>query len=900
MDGSISATAADNGLQWLDGHRCPADFNGPTGRTFTPLGAEALECPIINHLERIACAQPERTAVSDSDISLSFAQLWDGVTGLAESISARSGAGELVGILLPACAMYPLAMLACLAAGRPFVALDTSHPGEWLSRVLGDARPPLLITDRDTSAAISTAVSVILLSLTRPPQRAKPGWRPVVLPVDAPACVLFTSGSTGAPKGILNSQRSLLRRAIQSINAAHINATDRFLSLAPHCTIVVVRDVITALLAGASIHILDPQFMGGRRLLSVIRSQAVTILFAVPALLRSTMPQAAERAGPALRLVRVGGDATLWSDIEGLRAWLAPGTAIESIYAATEAPIMQWFVSESCRDSDPRIPIGYPLEGNSLAVIDESGRCTPAGKVGELVVASPYVALGRWTKGGCVVDAADSDGRRLFYTGDLVRVRHDGLLERHGRKDRQVKIRGFRVEPEAVEALIRQHPGVRDVGVLARTTSPHGDAILVAYVSPVRGTDARLLDELRAMMRSAPAPMRPTRFYMAREITRLPGSKLDVRALQALDRVNVSRECASSGEAIVFDSHVDHVAKTVAHLWRDALRIPLGGPDEDFFEAGGDSLTAIAFALQLERALGLELPLTVINKTPQFSRLCAALRSCPPARYTPLVLLKAGSDCSPLFFVHGAGGNVAELFSLARNLSYRGPVYGVQPRGLDRRWEMPHTTVEAMATEYLKAIRAQQPHGPYYLCGYSFGGLVAFEMAVRLRESGDHVDLVGLFDTMPSAFAWPLRLWLAFVGRRLQRLAVSPSRWPGAVLNAGRSFGARLRDPSLRSVTLRTLKVAISALLAAARYRPGFYAGELQLFSPAERDQARPQLRAVWQKHAAALSDVDTEGDHLTMISMLNAVSTATALMRCLPVGSRQAMSTADMGQSPG
>ena len=181
------------------------------------------------------------------------------------------------------------------------------------------------------------------------------------LGLDQPACVLFTSGSTGRPKGIVNSQRCLLQRVRQSINAAHINAEDRFLTLSSLCTIVGVRDTITALLAGASVPLLDLEHTGAREILNIINVEAITVLFGFPALLRSLIECARKLASNALRLVRVGGDTTLWSDIDLFRGWLPPGVAIQSIYVATEAPMMQWFVDPSSRTDNPCIPIGYPL-----------------------------------------------------------------------------------------------------------------------------------------------------------------------------------------------------------------------------------------------------------------------------------------------------------------------------------------------------------------------------------------------------------------------------------------------------------------------------------------------------------------------------------------------------------
>ena len=325
-----------------------------------------------------------------------------------------------------------------------------------------------------------------VIRLTNLPGPARKDWRPATMDVDEPACVLFTSGSTGRPKSVVNSQRNLLQRVAQSINAAHINDADRLLTLASPGTIVGVRDVMTALLAGASIHLLDPQGVGAREILNVIRAEAITILFAFPALLRSIVAAREGRADVSLRLVRVGGDTTVWSDVETLHAWLAADAAIQVVYAATEAPMMQWFVDETCRSGDARIPIGYPLPGNPLALVDEQGRATPPGKVGELIVGSRYVSLGSWAERRLGDESFETGGQcrlRIFRTGDLVRQRPDGLLERVGRKDRQVKIRGSRVDLDGVEAMLRGHPFVRDVAVMGRPSNTDGTSTLVAYVS---------------------------------------------------------------------------------------------------------------------------------------------------------------------------------------------------------------------------------------------------------------------------------------------------------------------------------------------------------------------------------------------------------------------------------
>jgi amino acid adenylation domain-containing protein len=863
---------------WLADSALPLDWNGPRERTFVRFRDDDMDVSIVDHFHRVALWHPDRVALMDGETALTYRELSDGVSGLAETITARTAPGDLVGILLPACPMFPLAMLACLAAGRPFVALDPHYPRDWLDKVLEDARPALVISQKTLLRGIEALAGANVIHLDGPPKPASKDWRPVALGLDDPACVLFTSGSSGRPKGIVNSQRNLLQRVAQSINAGHINTEDRFLTLASLCTIVGVRDVMTALLAGASVRLIDPQRAGVREIHAVIRTDAVTILFAFPALLRSVLASSAEQASCMLRLVRIGGDTTLWSDIDMLRGWLAPSADIQLIYAATEAPMMQWYVDDAFRGSDPRIPIGYPLPGNRLAVIGDDGLSAPPGECGELVVQSPYVSLGFWAKGGFVGAESNQSSARIFRTGDIVRQRPDGLLERFGRKDRQVKIRGSRIDLDGVEAALRQHAFVEDAGAVARTSGPENAATLVAYVSARRGAPAGLLDELKVMMQAAPAAMRPSHLFLVDRIPRLPSSKLDATALMLLDAANDRSDRASAASQLI---EADRIGRTVAQVWQDLLHASVGSREDDFFEAGGDSLKALTFTLEVEQALGIELPVTLINEAPTFGAFCDALRENRAAAYTPLVVLKPGASLPPVFFVHGVGGNVTEILPTARRLNYAGPVIGIQARGLTGT-ERPHAGVEAMATDYLKEIKARQPNGPYCLCGYSFGGLVAFEIAKRLRAAGDEIALVGLFDTMMSPVKWPLRAWLLLAWRRILRFVAGDSPPPPSP--------AATRNP-------RALKVASSALLASARYRTGYYDGALTLFSPADRDAGLPSLDTIWRKHAHILIIVETDGTHATMLSPPNADSTAKTLARYLPSVGNSARPNPDRGQ---
>jgi len=439
-------------------------------------------------------------------------------------------------------------------------------------------------------------------------------------------------------------------------------------------------------------------------------------------------------------------------------------------------------------------------------------------------------------------------------------------LERLGRLDRQVKIRGVRVEPDGVEAVLRQHPAVRDAGVVARIRSD-GEITLVAYVSARDcglGPGPRLLDELRTLMNTLPTAMRPAHLYPVAEIPRLPGSKLDVAALAVLDEARTRQEHERVPGGAPAE---DRIARTVAKVWQQVLRVAPQGLQEDFFAAGGDSLQAIHLVAGLERDLQRKLSLGLLGVAPTFGGLCEALRLPPAEHDGALVLLKPGDGLPPLYLVHGIAGQVAELLLAARFLRYSGPVFGIQARGLRQR-ERPHLTVEAMAADYLRQIRAQGRCGTCHLCGYSFGGLVAFEMGCQLRAAGEEVGLLGLLDTLPYPRRWP-PMWPASLGRNTRDLPTRGAR--GAALPA-----------FLRGLSAPTVKVALAALIAAARYRPGFYPGKLTLFTPLARNQALPDTLAVWAAHAADLSRVSVPGTHATMLARSHAHEAAAALSQQL------------------
>lgn len=874
---------------WLGQSHFPLDWNALAVPGFVPFPAANLERPIIDLFFEQVRRAPDHVAIDDGHLRLTYAEAGARVRALAAALARATDAGDLVAGLLPASTDFSVAMLACLAMGRVFVPLDLHYPKAWLSGVMADAGLTAVIARFGGEAAEIVPDGVARVDLAT---LADSGTGIDFTPAgpDDSALVIFTSGSTGKPKGIVNSQRALLRRVEQYANAGHMTPDDRYMPLSSGCTIAGIRERLTALLTGGTLHPIDVQRTGARRILERLEETGTTIIYAVPALLRTLMALAP--TGPSmLRIVRVGGDAVLWSDVDSLRAWLPDGCLVQLGYSSTEAPILQWFVPADFPREGTRIPIGYPLAGGELAILGEGGEPVAPGEEGELVVRSPYVALGCWRDGACDPSAfpiADGDSRsRTLRTGDLVRLRHDGLLDIIGRKDRQVKIRGIRIEPGEVEAALRAQKGVADAAVLARRI---GHAVsLIGYV--VAGTDAPadLTAQIKAALKSKlPAHMQPRHIYAIDTIPRLPSAKPDMRGLEVLDREFQAREAKATAANAPSDAPLSAIEAAVTEIWKHLLGLAHIDRNADFFDLGGDSLMTLNMMFALEAELGVDLPVTMIFQAPTIAALTAAIEGQAATEAELLVPIKSGEG-SPLFIVHGVGGNVMELFGFGRKLDHDGPVYAIQAKGLDGK-AAPNTSVEAMATDYLAAIRAAHPQGPYHLAGYSSGGLVAFEMARRLVDEGTPTSLT-LLDTQTNARQWPTHVWLAVMRRRLRshlvtlaglgmrgQLAYAFERVHGLRRRIAWRFGL---DNSARPLETRApvpgvlQKVYAGVLTAISAYRPGFYPGTITILRSELGDPMMADPALIWPGHAMQLRICTVPGTHYSMLQGENATMLA-------------------------
>lgn len=736
----LNGNAAERQPAWLLPASRPLDENGPAGRPFESMGDDYADTCAYDHLVKAAEKHPGKTAIADRGMSLTFADVLAAVRNLAAMIEASAGKGEPIGTLAGNTAYYPISLLAAMAAGCPVIALNPGDPPERLQQVIRSARLAAVITTGAETAADDSEDGQIKRIVASPSlfrrDSSAPEYTCRARLVDAPAVVLYTSGSTGEPKGIVNSQRAILRRVQQHCNACHIGSDDVMMPLSGSGTIAGCRESLTALLTGAKLVIADVEQTGLRGIRRLIRQLGVTIIFAVPTLARTLMTVAQDDDFASLRVVRIGGEKVLWTDIDAIRKAVSVSCHIQISYSSTETTGAQWFVPRDYAPTGAAMPCGYMLPGVTYAILDDAGVAVPAGESGELFIRSKYVLLGHWENGRVAeqgTDAVFSD-LRIFPTGDIARLDVQGRLEIVGRKGRQIKINGKRVEPAELEVVLRRIPGVNDA--VATVTAANE---LIAFVVSAGAGEAALLPALRAEIRqSLPSSLHPARIHFIGEILRLPGGKVDSSGLRAIDLGKRGRIAAAEASDASGAGAADGVVKSI---WMRILGVRQASGRWD--EAGGDSLKLLQLVMDVENTLGIELGLDAFTVAMTFEDMQRAVFN---AGETENAGPRPSGDDSTLFMLPGSVGHgpslaafCAAISSVERVAPVRYPDLGGMLDGQD--------SISAMTDAAIQQINQIQPKGAVRLLGYSLGGAVAFEAASRLQAVGREVKFLGILDT---------------------------------------------------------------------------------------------------------------------------------------------------------
>ncbi|MBX7168198.1 MAG: amino acid adenylation domain-containing protein [Pirellulales bacterium] len=700
---------------------------------------------LIDLIQAQVTRTPRAVAAVHRGSKLSYTELDQRSAAVARYLASRGvGRGDLVGLYCQRSLDMIVALLGVLKSGAAYVPLDPMYPRERLESMLSDAEVALVLTherllgtlpagDYET-VCVDRDWSQIALATTEPATQAAP---------DDLAYVIYTSGSTGRPKGVEVTQRGVINMLCSSAHYPGFEADDVLLAVTTLSFDIAVVELFLPLVVGSRVVIADSEVaLDPQRLIATLEDNDVTLLQCTPVTWRMLVDHGWQPR-PGFRAY-CGGEAL---DPNLAAKLLDLGVELWNLYGPTETSV--WSTSERITPETEVICVGHPLDNTRLYVLDAARQLVPPGVVGELYIGGVGVARGYRGRPELNAErfladpfqpARDDRPARMYRTGDLVRWRNNGALECLGRVDHQVKLRGFRIELGEIEAVLREHPEIRDVVVVAREIGT-GDKRLVAYYAAAQRRAAPV-GELRGLLeRRLPAYMVPGAFVELPQLPRTPNGKLDRAALPDPAELEMPAD-----RAVVAPRN--ETERRLRDIWARLLGYGNFGVEDSFFEIGGHSLLAVQMVAQIEREFGRWLPVATLFSRPTIAELAELLRRPATAdAVSPLVPIQRRGAQRPLFCVHPAGGTVFCYLTLAPHLGADQPIYGLQARGLDGEAE-PHGTVEEMAAAYLQLVRRQQPQGPYRLAGWSFGGVVAVEMAQQLRALGENVEMLVVFDTV--------------------------------------------------------------------------------------------------------------------------------------------------------
>lgn len=695
---------------------------------------------------------PEGTAIVFEDVELTYAELNARANRLAHLLIERgAGPERTVALVLGRSVEMVVSMLAVLKTGGAYLPVDPGYPTARITHMLQDCGPALLLATTDSAHAIpeGTAAPTLLLDTveelaTAHPAAADPrDANPTDADRTAPllpahrAYVIYTSGSTGRPKGVMVSHVGVSSLVDSLAVRVGMGPGDRMLQFASPSFDAALAETVMALLTGATL-VLAPaeRLAAGEQLAGLIAQHRVTHAIIAPAALAVMSPDQL----PSIRVLMVAGEATPG---ELVARWSVGRTLINA-YGPTETTVCATMSGPLSGSDAP--PIGGPISNARTYVLDDRLQPVPAGVPGELYVSGIGLARGYLNRPGLTserfVACPFAAGERMYRTGDLVRWRSDGGLDFLGRVDDQVKLRGFRIELGEVEAALGRHEDVGQVVVVAREDRT-GDRRLVAYCTSVTG-DPALAAELRGFAAAElPGYMVPSAVVVLDAMPLSVNGKVDRKALPAPDYTAVSSRRGARTP----------VEELLCGLFAEVLGLDAVGIDDSFFELGGHSLLATRLLSLVRSELGADVGIRDLFEFPTVAELARRLELDPGADdrsgdpLDVLLPLRPQGSRQPLFCVHPAAGISWVYSGLLRHVGADRPVHGLQARGLKGA---PPASVEEMAADYLRQIRSVQPSGPYHLLGWSFGGVVAHAMAVRLQAEGEEVALLALLDGYPA------------------------------------------------------------------------------------------------------------------------------------------------------
>ncbi|CAK6686936.1 Tyrocidine synthase 3 [Synechococcus sp. CBW1107] len=750
---------------------------------------------------------PDAIALIFQHQQLTYCELNARANQLAHYLNSLGvGPDLIVALCLERSVELIVALLAILKAGGAYLPMPSKQPPARLLAILRDSRPAWVLTSDQLLGAfeqdLPSDIGVIKYSDLILSHSLDHNLEASASPSDL-AYVLYTSGTTGSPKGVTVSHNALVNRCSIYPQVWELDHHARVLAQSEFGFDNSTREWLLPLTCGASVVLAsEQQQQEAEQLLGLLESHCCTHLAATPSRLEMLIgikslqglivTAGGERLSPILARQILSSDPRRL-----MHSFGSTETCLAIAYHDLTPP-------ESEIDSDrdfSAIPIGRPLPNTCLLVLDPAGMLCPIGIPGELHIGGAGLARGylnnpELTEEKFIRDPFSTDPTaRLYKSGDLASWNPDGTLAFHGRLDQLIKLRGFRIEPEEIEAALIVHPSIEQAIVLLRQDQPSNPQLVAYWIAAHPSGDSTgsvfSSAELRPFLaRSLPDYMLPAAFVRLEALPLTPNGKLDRKALPAPSFSGNLQQRVEPSTELELQLHA---------LWAEVLGHSDFGITDNFFLMGGHSLAATRLVSRIEQTLGSAPPLAALFHNPTIAALEPLLHASSgnadrnDTHLSTLIPLQTGGTKPPLFFMPGYGGHPFGHI-LCPFLDAQQPVYSFMSRGLDGK-QIPHTRLEDMAADYVRDLRTLQAEGPYFLAGYSFGTRLAFEVAQQLYHQRQQVAFLALIDSAAS-------------------LSRAPSRIAG-------------NSPPL-------LSVKEASLFASRTYTPQYYAGKITLFRAEE------------------------------------------------------------------
>lgn len=863
--------------------------------TFTEFPKEALLTSVTARFEEQVRKYPQKIAVQTKQGACSYETLNNHANAIARAIIRKRGSdSERIGLLLEHDTQMLAGILGVMKAGKAYVPLDASYPESRLNYILEDSKTTVILTNNQNyplAQKLSKEGFAIVNLEEIDTEESPPNLQSTITP-DSIACILYTSGSTGNPKGVVHTQRNLLHYVRTYTNVLHLSHEDRMTALSSFNFISSILDNFGALLNGATAYLINLKELGFAKLAQWIAEQGITIYESTPTVYRLWLENIGNNQFPQLRIIILGGEEVTKKDVQLYQDNFSEDCLFINGIGATEVAYFLGFNMNQSTASEITItvPVGYPTSDDmEVLLLDESGEETDI--YGELAIRSPYLALGYWQRPDLTAKEffPDPEGgdKRIYRTGNLARLKPNGVWEHKGRKDFQVKINGIRVELGEIEAVLSQHPKIQKNAVVVRDDIFKDNKCIVAYLVAKESQPTN--SQLRAFLKTKlPDYMVPGVFVFVDAMPLTPNNKVNRRALPAPNVDNISQESGNIAPRTPIE-------RQLSQIWSEVLNVDAVGVRDNFFVLGGHSLLALRLMARIEEQLGIHLPLATLFAEPTIEGQANLLSEQRDLRSdSPLVPIQIAGELPPLFFVHPIGGNVLCYAELARYLGDKRPFYGLQSVGLSGEKE-PLTKIEDMADIYIEALQEIQPHGPYYLGGWSMGGIVAWEMAQQLQQLGQEVALLALIDShVPDASSSSEPVDEASLANFLARdlsglfgteLPVSPvdleQLQPEEQLQRIFAEAKRLNllppEVSLEQMSY-LFQIFKANLMALARYQPQPYSGLVALFCAETSAEDRDWSPLV----IGSLETYTIPGDHYGIMRLPHVRIFAEEMEACL------------------